>query len=114
MAFINNKEKPYDCKILETYFEDSGYKVSAKYKAVVYLIDLKKTTSIELTPEGYYNATNYKQTGEIIGYYFSAREIDKIQKGRDYHEWPFMIFTGSLVVFAFLSLIYLLEYHSDQ
>lgn len=111
---FKNREKPYNCKIVETYFEDAGYKVSARYRAIVYVIDLKKTTSIELTPENYYNATRYKQTGEITGYYFSLKEIDQLREGRDYHDWADITFTIILIVFIISGVLYLLVYHEDE
>lgn len=111
---FNNKQKPYECKVVETYFENAGYKVSARYRAVVYVIDLKKTTSIGLTPENYYNATRYKQTGEITGYYFSLKEIDQLREGRDYHDWADITFTIILIVFIISGVLYLLVYHEDE
>lgn len=108
--YVSGSERPYDCKVVETYFENAGYKVSANYIAVVYIIELKKTTSIELTPENYYNATKYKETGETVGYYFCKREINEISGGRDYND-PFSYFIITFPAACILSLIYLLIYH---
>lgn len=108
--YVSSSERPYDCKVVETYFEDAGYRVSANYIAVVYIIELKKTTYIELTPENYYNATKYKETGETVGYYFSKREINDISGGRDYTD-PMGYFLITFPAACILSLIYLSIYH---
>ena len=108
--YASSSERPYDCRVLETYFENAGYKVSARYTAVVYVIELKKTTSIELTPENYYNATRYKETGETVGYYFCKREINSISRGRDYID-PMGYFLITFPAACILAMIYILIYH---
>lgn len=78
-AFYNsNHEQPLDCKILETYQESAGYKVSAKYVAVVRVIDLNLNTHLNLNPEGFYAAQKYKQSGQTVSYLFSNLEIHRM------------------------------------
>lgn len=71
----SNNETAYDCKVLATYHDAASYKVSAKYTVVVRIIDLKTNTSINLSPDGFYNAEQYAKSGKTIGYYFSGIEV---------------------------------------
>lgn len=101
----SNNDKAYDCKVLATYFEQSGYKTSAKYTAVVRVLKLNANTSIRLSPEGFYQAEIIKQRGQTVGYYFSDYEIDKItgdsnKYGMKYISTGFLLFAVFVILFV--------------
>ena len=105
MIHQSNIEKPYNCKVLETYFEGAGYKISARYTAVVKVIDINKITSIELTPENFYNAEQFKRTGETVGYYFSNIQMKELKTGEEDNSFNYFaaaLFSGLLLFLAYL------------
>lgn len=104
----SNNETAYDCKVLATYHDAAGYKVSAKYTAVVRIIELKTNTSINLSPDGFYNAEQYAKSGKTIGYYFSDTEIDRAL-GTNKFNFGLMLFIG-LCVFAASAMTYVFKY----
>ena len=105
MIIQTNNKEVYQCKVLETYHDQAAYRVQARYIAVVKLIELSKNTSINLSPESYYSATKYKESGKIVGYYFSKREILKLMNETLYGDILLIISLLLIGIFTFLQII---------
>ena len=102
----------YDCKVLETYHDAAGYKVSAKYTAVVHVIELDRNTSLNLSPENFYNAEQYKKSGKIVGYYFNNDEISRIKGENPDKTYAILFISGFLSLIIFL-VWYSIKYVED-
>ena len=108
-VYNSSSEKLYNCKVLETYHDAAGYKVSAKYTAVVNIIEINKNTSINLRPETFYSAGKYKKSGETVGFYFSKQEISKIKDENSDNIFN-IFFCFCSLIFIVIVVIYAYKY----
>lgn len=67
-----------ECKVLETYQTSAAYKVSEKFIVIVNVIEYDRVASLELSPALYYKANLAHKHKNNIYYWFSQREIDKL------------------------------------
>lgn len=105
--FYEDMKEAYKCKVLETYTEQSGRRSYTRYTAVIHIIKLNKTTSINLSTEGYYFANKYKESEKVVEYYLSKKQISYINDGHRYHD-TFIIIRTIILSFCIVLLGYYL------
>lgn len=105
--FYEDMTEAYKCKVLETYTEQAGRRSHTRYTAVIHIIKLNKTTSINLSTEGYYFANKHKKSGKIVEYYLTKKQISYINDGHRYHD-TFIIIRTIILSFCIVLLGYYL------